>query len=148
MIVRCHVGPDWPQIGLYESVWCSGCPWDHHAPPEALLPNVDQKIIGELYEKIDKCWAIVMVNLWKSYGQKLRGNIPVHFGLITFRFAYGRTLKPLISMISGFSNVSLGPKTNIIYLLRDQDTLEKPRNLQVISEKIISTCWKSRNFAK
>ena len=34
----------------------------------------------------------------------------LQFALITFRFGYGRTLKPFMSMISGFSDVSMGPK--------------------------------------
>ena len=32
-----------------------------------------------------------MVILWSRYNKKLWGIIPVHFGLSTFRFAYGRT---------------------------------------------------------
>ena len=40
----------------------------------------------------------LMVNLSKK---KLRSMILLHFGLITFRFAYGRDRQPLISMISG-----------------------------------------------
>ena len=34
--------------------------------------------------------AIVMVNLWKRYAQKLHKIILLQFELITFRFAYGR----------------------------------------------------------
>ena len=49
---------------------------------------------------------------------------------MTFRFAYGRTLKPLISMISGFPDVSLSPQTNIIQTRRPQDTLKNPINPQ------------------
>ena len=63
-----------------------------------------------------------MVSLWKRYAYKLRGIILLHFELISFRFAYGRGLKPLISMISGVWDVSLSPKTNMIYLWRPQDT--------------------------
>ena len=53
-----------------------------------------------------------MVNLGKRYGQKLRRIILRHFGLATSRFHYGRTIKPLIFMISGFSDVSMIRKTN------------------------------------
>ena len=45
-----------------------------------------------------------------------------HFGLVTFRFAYGKDRIPIMFMISGFLDVSLSPKTNIIYLLRPQGT--------------------------
>ena len=48
--------------------------------------------------------------LWKRYASKLRCIILLHFELITFRFAYMRTLKPLLSMISGHLDVSLSPK--------------------------------------
>ena len=58
-------------------------------------------------------WAICVVNWWKRNGQKLRRIILLHFGLVTSRFGYGRTL---ILMIWGFSDVPLSPKTNIIYL--------------------------------
>ena len=73
------------------------------------------------------CWVIFMVNLRKRYGQKLRRIILLHFWLITFRFGDGRDRKPLMVMISGFSDVSPSPKTNIICLWRPQDTLTNPR---------------------
>ena len=38
-----------------------------------------------------------------------------------------RTFKPLISMISGFSNVSMSPKTIYFYLRRPQDTSNNSR---------------------
>ena len=57
-----------------------------------------------------------MVNLWKRYALKLRSIILLQFELIPFRFAYGRTPKPIISMISGFLNVSFLPKTIYFYV--------------------------------
>ena len=66
--------------------------------------------------------GIFKVNLWKSYALKLRGNILLQFELITCRFAYMRNLNPRISMILGFTDVSLSPKTNIIYLWAPQVT--------------------------
>ena len=44
--------------------------------------------------------------------RKLRRIILLQFGLVTFRLHYRRILKPLIFMISGFSDVFLIPKTN------------------------------------
>ena len=80
-----------------------------------------------------------MVTIWKRYGQKLRKIIRLHLGLLTFlRFHYGRTLKPFIFMDFGFSDVSLRPKTNIIYLWRHQDTPKSTRKYHIIFKNIIS----------
>ena len=43
--------------------------------------------------------------------------ILVHFG----RVSLCEILKTIISLISGFLNVALSPKTNIIYFFRPQD---------------------------
>ena len=51
--------------------------------------------------------------------------MPLQFELITFRIAYMRTLKILISMISGLLDVRLSPKT-IYFLFGD------PRISQII----------------
>ena len=72
-------------------------------------------------------WVILMVNIIKRIARKLRIIILLHFGLVTCRFAYWRDRKPLISMISGFFDVSMTPKTNDFYLWRHQDTLKNPR---------------------
>ena len=48
-----------------------------------------------------------------------------------------RTLKPLISLISGLLNVSFLPKTIYCHVLRHQDTSNNPRNkTQLIFENI------------
>ena len=67
------------------------------------------------------CLPIRMVSLWKGYAKKLRSIILLQFELITFRIVYWKTLKPIISMVSGFLNVSLSPQTIYFYLWRDQD---------------------------
>ena len=46
--------------------------------------------------------AISIVNIIKRLAQKLRRIILLHFGLVTFRFHYGGTLKPVIFMIFGW----------------------------------------------
>ena len=69
---------------------------------------------------------MLVVKLWKIC-LKLRRIILLHFEHITFRFAHGRTLKPLISMISRFSDVSLNPTTIYFCLWRHQDTPNNPR---------------------
>ena len=55
-----------------------------------------------------------MGNMWKSYGE-IRVIILLHFGLVTLRFGYGGDRKPLMFMISDFSEVSMTRKTNNIY---------------------------------
>ena len=75
------------------------------------------------------CFILFMVNLWNRYAKKLRNIILLRFELITFRFAYTRTRKSLISMISGLSDVSVSPKTNIIYPWSPQDTQHNPRKI-------------------
>ena len=76
-----------------------------------------------------------MVNLWKRYGQKVRSIILLHWGLVTFRFAYGRDRTLFIFMISGFMDVSPSPQTNIMYLWNPQDTSNNPRNPKSCSKK-------------
>ena len=70
-----------------------------------------------------------MLNTIKGIAGKLRRIILLQYGLVTFRFAYMRTLKPFSFMISAFLDMSLSPKTNIIYLWRPQDTLDNPRKI-------------------
>ena len=60
-------------------------------------------------QKYGNSWAIIMVNLWKRYDQKLCSIIMLHSGLVTFRFGYGRDREPFISLISGFWDVSSTP---------------------------------------
>ena len=43
-----------------------------------------------------------MVTLWERYGQKLRRVILHHFGLVTFRVAYGRDRKHRFSLFLDF----------------------------------------------
>ena len=73
----------------------------------------------------------------------LRRIILLHLGLVTFRFAYRINRKPIICMISGFSDVSMSPNTNICYLLRPQNTSTKPRKARLVFEKYY--VYESRN---
>ena len=66
--------------------------------------------------------SIFIVSSLKRITRKLRRNILLHFGLITFRFHYWKALKPLIFMISDLVDVSMTPKTNIICLWKHLDT--------------------------
>ena len=59
--------------------------------------------------------GIFIVNIKRIAG-KLRTIILLHLGLVTLRFHYWKTLKTLICMISGFSDVSMTPQTNILSL--------------------------------
>ena len=82
--------------------------------------------------------------LWKYKAKRLRRIILVHFGLITFRLAHGKTKTPQF-MISEFSDMSLSPKTNIIHPRRPQDISKSPRNgpHRVFFKCKISKLWKS-----
>ena len=85
--------------------------------------------IGTLLRHLCHFCAIFMVNMWKRIPQRLRGVILLHFGLVTFRFHYGRTPKPLMIMIFGFLDVSMTPKTNMIYLWRHQKISNNVRQI-------------------
>ena len=74
-------------------------------------------------------WAAFMVNIITRIAGKLRGIILRHLGLITVRFRFGRTLKPLMFMISEFLNVSMTPKTNYFHFWRHQDTQNSSRKI-------------------
>ena len=69
----------------------------------------------------------------KRIAIKLRRISLLHFVLVTFRFHYGESRKPLIFMISGFSDVSMTHKTNIIYLWRHQDTSNDSRSRIILA---------------
>ena len=59
----------------------------------------------------------------------LRARKYYYASIWTYNFSiwHMETLNPLISMISGFSEVSLCPKTNIIHLWRRQETSQSFR---------------------
>ena len=65
-----------------------------------------------------------MENIWPTTPY----NYSASFCTSSFSIAYGRNRKPLSFMISGFSNVSMTPQTNMICLWRDQDTSNNSRN--------------------
>ena len=58
--------------------------------------------------------------------------ILLQFELVTFRFAYMRSLKPFISMISGLLDVSLSPKTIYCFLWRYQNPHNTSRKFKLI----------------
>ena len=119
-------GPQDPDRSLF---------WTIRTPRQAWLGKNLEKPGKTCICWIDRYfWTIFMVNLWERYAQELRWIIVLHFGLVTFRFAYGKDRKPLISMISGFSDVSLAPKTNYL-------CLETPGYLKY-SKKKLNQFWK------
>ena len=59
----------------------------------------------------------------------LRTIILSHFGLVTFGFHYGRTPKPIMFMIFGFLDVSMTPKTNMIYRWRHKRIQNNSRKI-------------------
>ena len=88
--------------------------------------------------------------LVKRIARKLRRIILLHFGLVTFRFHYWKTLKSLIFMISGFLGVTMCSKTNIVYLWRHQDTPNNSRKYRRIDGNIlfleISKLWNTKSL--
>ena len=74
----------------------------------------------------------IKVSLWKRYGRQLRRFILFHSGLITLRFHNGKT--GIISMPLGFSNVSLSPRANLIFIFGGQDISTNPKNHKLCSE--------------
>ena len=64
--------------------------------------------------------------------RKLREIILLHFGLVAFRFHYGRDRTSIICMIWGFSDVSMTPKSNAFYFWRHQDASNNPRKAHYV----------------
>ena len=87
----------------------------------------------------------------KRIARKFRWIILLHLGVATFRFHFGKTLKPLVFMIVGFSDVSMTPKTDIIYLWRNQsaenNSRKNPNRFRAISLLQISS-FGNRQFWK
>ena len=80
------------------------------------------------------------MRIWgpKRLAQKLRRIILLLFGLVTFRFHFGKTRKLMIFMVFGFWDVTMTPKTNIICLRRHQDTpINSIKILEIFFKKII-----------
>ena len=73
--------------------------------------------------------AASTINVKKRVAQKLRIIILLHFGLITFRIHFGKTPNPSFSCFSDLADVTMTPKTNIIYLWRHQDTPNNSRRI-------------------
>ena len=94
-------------------------------------------MIGSNIVLLDHC----IVSLCK--GQGLRRIILLHFGLATFRFSSGKDRKPIMFMMSGFSGVSMIPKTIFVYVCWHQDTSKNSRKCWILFE--IELCSYSTN---
>ena len=71
--------------------------------------------------------------LWEVAGKDMLKSSVASIRTYSFSiWLYENPQYPLISMISGFLDVSLLPKTNIIYLLRPRDTSNNPRNPKIM----------------
>ena len=68
--------------------------------------------------------------------KKLRGTILVHFGLMTFRFAYGRTPKPSFLCFWDFWTCPRAPKS-IILMFEDPRILKQNKEKQFIFKNLI-----------
>ena len=76
-----------------------------------------------IQEFLGHVWISFKVNIWKRIAQQLRLCVLLHLGLVTFRFHVGEIRKPIILMFFGSLDVSMAPKTNMIYLWRQQISL-------------------------
>ena len=85
--------------------------------------RVRSACLGHLYGKFKEI-----------YGQKLRSIILLHLGLVTLRFHYWTTVKPLIFMISGLMDASMTTKTNYSFW-RHPDTSNNSRQPRFIFNK-------------
>ena len=56
-----------------------------------------------------------MVHLIERISQKLHRIILLHFGLVTVRFPHGKTQQLINFTFFGYSDVSMTPKTNVIF---------------------------------
>ena len=127
---------------MFANILLNRIPFKKQGPIEKPEKTRNNNIVDLVCDWLVTC----MVNFWKRYAQKLRNLILLQFELISVRFAYGRTRKPLISMISGFSDVSLSPKTIYLHLLRDQKPQNNSRKSNIIFEKRICLNIELMNF--
>ena len=97
------------------------------------------------FKRCFACFVIVVVNLRKRCAWTLRSIVLLQFGLVTFRLAYWKDRKPFISLISGFSDMSLSFKTNIMYCLRPRIAQQIKEKYQILINMLleISKFWKS-----
>ena len=106
-------------------------------------------IIWEKYSKNDEyiCWRFsghFYCKLMEIISSKAPGNYSAPFWSYIFSICLWKNQKTIISMISGISDVSPSPQTNIIYLWRHQDILTTSRKSQIIFET--SYVYKFRKF--
>ena len=99
--------------------------WFHKA--ESWVKATQFRTIGQSGKKcrFEVCgvWGtIFIVNVMKRLTQKLRRAILLHFGLISFRFRFRKTRKPIICMVVWFLYVPMLPKTNCFKLWTHQIT--------------------------
>ena len=87
------------------------------------------------------CLSIFVCDLYnQNYGktQKFRSLILLHFGRVTFRFAYGgdrKLLIAVISMLSEILDVSMTPQTSSFYLWSPQEASNNSSRAQTIFGK-------------
>ena len=74
-----------------------------------------------------------IVNSRKIIARKLRIIIPLHFGLVTFKINFRKTIKPFISIVFGPTEGD-HLETNIIHLWRHQDPPNNSRKSRFFSK--------------
>ena len=91
---------------------------------------------------------IFTVNIMKGIARKLRRIVLLHFGLITFRSHYWKTLNPSCSWFRDFRTWPWAAKPILLIFWRHHDIITHPRkNTNRFWEILfveISNCWKSK----
>ena len=118
-------------------MWQSSSPRDRYRFP---IEEPDKTRKASIFVIVWDVWFIFMVSLWKRYGQKLRSIILLQLELITCRFHYWRTLKPLIFLISGFSDVLFG----VFYFYKSHFSILKI--LKMLDKTVAEASWRSAYF--
>ena len=126
-----------PPVCVWFGVAGSGTGPKNQRPTQATTIQTTNKSIASQFVFLFRVWAILMVSLWKGDGQNSRRIILLLLGFVFFRFLCGKDRASIIPITSGFRDVSLSPKTNIIHLLRPQDTSTNPRKSRTIFVNII-----------
>ena len=98
------------QETCYTFVDADWYPWKRH---ECQCPSIDI-FKGKITAKILRLRFLLQII--KRLAQQFRRIILLRFGLVAFRFHSGRTRKLFIFMLSDLADVTMTPKTSIMYL--------------------------------
>ena len=79
--------------------------------------------------------AIFIINFKKRVAQKLRRIILLHYGLVTFRFRFGKIEKSSLSWFSDLADATMTSQTDYYWLWTQQGISKHTRNSESCLEK-------------